>query len=195
MMSAETPSLRAVRLMRLFDRRKGVLVGMGAEQASSQRYFLIIQSILQNTAISPDVRESIRQQFDEAINDGAEPFITLTLNEMGGFLSGMRALRLNVDAEFAELSDIRRGMEEMSERNRAKVAKRKSDPNFRPSIQDMLAEFEQDGELTKLAQRLWAKIDMRIKDVLTIMAQMAPPNAKELVEAFTGEPYDANVYR
>lgn len=188
-MSAETPSLRAVRLMRLVDRRKGALVGVEAEGASSQRLLIILQGLMQNAAIPLPVRDMIRQQVDAALNDGAEPFLDLTLKEMEGFLSGMRFLHLNVDAEYAELSKIREGMEHMAQRNRADDARRNANPL---SVQDSISAFDrelrEDGEFNKRCQRLWARIDVRIKDVLTIMAQMAPPNAKELVEAFTGEP-------
>lgn len=188
MASADSPAVSAVRIMRLWDRRTGALIGVQAEQTSSQRFFAVIESVLRNEAIPSTVRDSVRQQFEAAINEGADPFFTLTLTEMEELLTGMRALRLNVDEEYSELIKIKHGLEQMSQRNRADEAKLRADASYRPEIQDTMKEFRDDAEVTKRAQQLWLRIAARLRDVLTVMAQTAPPSSRELVEAFTGDP-------
>lgn len=145
---------------------------MKAEQVGSQAFLVILQSVITDSRISQEVRDSVRRRVDAAINAGAEPFFDMTLRDMGAFLTGMRALRLDVDTEFRELSAIRQGIEEMAQRNQT----------------DATVDFAEDGEFTRRAQALWARISLRLRDVLTVIAQTAPPNARELVDAFTGEP-------
>jgi hypothetical protein len=74
------------------------------------------------------------------------------------------------------------------EKQNSDNAKLLANPNFRPGPDDTFAEIARNKKTVAQAQALWMKIDKRVKDVLTIMAQMAPPNAQELVEAFTGDP-------
>ena len=188
MQPARKPVLDALRLMRRYDRRIGIDIGQTTLRTFSDELFRIIRSIDADERVPYVVKQEIIKSVTKANNEFQDQLWARDVPLIQGFLLALRALRLPIDKENAKLSELKKTLDAASEEDRRIEAERERNPNYKMGPNELLIANERNQSLKRQVDGLWTDIAKYNFIVLGLMAQFATPNARELTEAFTGEP-------
>lgn len=151
-----------------------------------------LNQILRDCISNPDVPDSVKKAMmlsrARAMNEFHDTTVSTHIPEMEKFLSGLRALNLPVENQYSQLRELRKLLDEINEQGRAFEEARKNSPDSTLTLEELQNANERTNELMRQIEALWRDIVTLTLTVLAMMAQFTPPNSRELVEAFTGEP-------
>jgi hypothetical protein len=115
----------------------------------------------------------------------------MNINQVEYFLQIFQTLGLSVSEERGMVKELKQSLEELTQIQKRQEARTKS-PSFVWSIEEANKIAAETRELIdrvlQLQGALWANIDRRTLDALTIVAQTKIPNSQDLVDLFTGDP-------
>lgn len=174
--------------MRLRDVRIGVERGIDSTANTINGLNQIIRTVLLSDQVPDSFKKSIMLAYSQATNQFEDATTARQISDIEKFLSGFRSLHVPIDEQYSKYRELRKTFDQLSEEGRALEESNKKNPDHIFTEEELARARQRTRLLQEQMFDLWKDIHQLALTVLAVMNQFKPPNAKELVDAFTGEP-------